>query len=104
MIYVLIHVLVDFCMKLVYYVLLGVDIHVCIDVRINVSYIYDSFVLTKLCIEENVLINYINDNNFQGFEHVTNMEGGYSSWVDSGLAGDKDQPSDELKVACKFRP
>ncbi|XP_062027205.1 protein HIGH ARSENIC CONTENT 1, mitochondrial [Rosa rugosa] len=39
-----------------------------------------------------------------GFEHVTNMEGGYSSWVDSGLAADKDKPSGELKVACKFRP
>lgn len=32
------------------------------------------------------------------------MEGGYSSWADSGLTGDKDKPSDELKVACKFRP
>ncbi|KAL6135061.1 hypothetical protein ACLB2K_067289 [Fragaria x ananassa] len=40
----------------------------------------------------------------EGFEHVTNMEGGYSSWVDNGLAGDKDKLSDELKVACKFRP
>ncbi|XP_068334497.1 protein HIGH ARSENIC CONTENT 1, mitochondrial [Pyrus communis] len=38
----------------------------------------------------------------EGFQHVTNMEGGYSSWVDSGLASDK--PSGELKVACKFLP
>ncbi|PON36231.1 Rhodanese-like domain containing protein [Parasponia andersonii] len=37
-----------------------------------------------------------------GFEHVSNMEGGYSKWVDSGLAGDK--PGEELKTACKFRP
>ncbi|KAG6748482.1 hypothetical protein POTOM_048405 [Populus tomentosa] len=37
-----------------------------------------------------------------GFEHVTNMEGGYSAWVDSGFAGDK--PADELKTFCKFRP
>uniref|UniRef100_A0A6N2MQZ1 Rhodanese domain-containing protein n=1 Tax=Salix viminalis TaxID=40686 RepID=A0A6N2MQZ1_SALVM len=37
-----------------------------------------------------------------GFEHVTNMEGGYSAWVDSGLAGDK--PAEELKTFCKFRP
>ncbi|KAL6144092.1 PREDICTED: rhodanese-like domain-containing protein 19, mitochondrial [Fragaria vesca subsp. vesca] len=40
----------------------------------------------------------------EGFEHVTNMERGYSSWVDNGHAGDKDKPSDELKIACKFRP
>lgn len=72
--------------------------------RINVSYMIHLSKLNYVRIEENVLINYINDNNFQGFEHVTNMEGGYSSWVDSGLAGDKDKPSDELKVACKFRP
>lgn len=39
---------------------------------------------------------------FQGFENVSNMEGGYSKWVDSGFAGDK--PDEELKVACKFRP
>ncbi|KAL5581635.1 hypothetical protein UlMin_014077 [Ulmus minor] len=37
-----------------------------------------------------------------GFEHISNMEGGYSKWVDSGLAGGK--PGEELKVACKFRP
>ncbi|KAJ7978606.1 Rhodanese-like domain-containing protein [Quillaja saponaria] len=36
-----------------------------------------------------------------GFEHVTNMGGGYSAWVDSGLAGDK--AAEELKTACKFR-
>lgn len=38
----------------------------------------------------------------QGFENVKNLEGGYSKWVDSGFAGDG--PTDELKVACKFRP
>ncbi|XP_008229745.1 PREDICTED: rhodanese-like domain-containing protein 19, mitochondrial isoform X2 [Prunus mume] len=38
----------------------------------------------------------------EGFQHVTNMEGGYSAWVDSGLAHDK--PTEDLKVACKFRP
>lgn len=38
----------------------------------------------------------------QGYEHVANMGGGYSAWVDSGFAGDK--PSEELKIACKFRP
>ncbi|XP_065628686.1 protein HIGH ARSENIC CONTENT 1, mitochondrial isoform X2 [Quercus suber] len=37
-----------------------------------------------------------------GYKHVTNMGGGYSAWVDSGLAGDK--PPEELKTACKFRP
>ncbi|XP_024032151.1 protein HIGH ARSENIC CONTENT 1, mitochondrial [Morus notabilis] len=37
-----------------------------------------------------------------GFEHVNSMEGGYSKWVDSGLAGDK--PAETLKTACKFRP
>ncbi|GMN27451.1 hypothetical protein TIFTF001_001663 [Ficus carica] len=37
-----------------------------------------------------------------GFEHVSNLEGGYSKWVDSGLAGDK--PGEELKTACKFHP
>ncbi|XP_038901855.1 protein HIGH ARSENIC CONTENT 1, mitochondrial [Benincasa hispida] len=36
-----------------------------------------------------------------GFEHVNNMGGGYSAWVDSGFAGDK--PPEELKTACKFR-
>lgn len=30
------------------------------------------------------------------------MGGGYSAWVDSGLASDK--PPEELKTACKFRP
>ncbi|KAB1207504.1 Rhodanese-like domain-containing protein 19, mitochondrial [Morella rubra] len=38
-----------------------------------------------------------------GYENVTNMGGGYSAWVDSGLAGD-DKPAEELKTACKFRP
>ncbi|PQM34524.1 rhodanese-like domain-containing protein 19 mitochondrial isoform X1 [Prunus yedoensis var. nudiflora] len=38
----------------------------------------------------------------EGFQHVTNMEGGYCAWVDSGLAHDK--PTEDLKVACKFRP
>ncbi|KAG6653481.1 protein HIGH ARSENIC CONTENT 1, mitochondrial [Carya illinoinensis] len=38
-----------------------------------------------------------------GYEHVTNMGGGYSAWVDSGLAGG-DKPAEELKTACKFRP
>ncbi|KAI5339978.1 PREDICTED: thiosulfate sulfurtransferase [Prunus dulcis] len=38
----------------------------------------------------------------EGFQHVTNMEGGYSAWVDSELAHDK--PTEDLKVACKFRP
>lgn len=42
------------------------------------------------------------ENCMQGFEHVNNMEGGYSRWVDSGFAGDK--PPEELKLACKFRP
>ncbi|KAL0758811.1 hypothetical protein Bca101_074961 [Brassica carinata] len=37
-----------------------------------------------------------------GYEHVANMEGGYSAWVDAGFAGDK--PAAELKTACKFRP
>ncbi|KAM6548608.1 hypothetical protein CsatB_020284 [Cannabis sativa] len=37
-----------------------------------------------------------------GYENVNNMEGGYSKWVDSGLAGDK--PGQDLKTACKFRP
>ncbi|XP_022985695.1 protein HIGH ARSENIC CONTENT 1, mitochondrial [Cucurbita maxima] len=36
-----------------------------------------------------------------GYEHVKNMGGGYSAWVDSGFAGDK--PAEELKIACKFR-
>ena len=30
------------------------------------------------------------------------MGGGYSAWVDNGLAGEK--PPEELKTACKFRP
>lgn len=38
-----------------------------------------------------------------GYESVTNMGGGYSAWVDSGLAGG-DKPPEELKTACKFRP
>ncbi|KAM3743415.1 hypothetical protein ACB098_07G143700 [Castanea mollissima] len=37
-----------------------------------------------------------------GYKDVTNMGGGYSAWVDSGLASDK--PPEELKTACKFRP
>ncbi|XP_042477399.1 protein HIGH ARSENIC CONTENT 1, mitochondrial [Macadamia integrifolia] len=37
-----------------------------------------------------------------GFMNVSNMGGGYSAWVDEGLAGDK--PADELKTSCKFRP
>ncbi|XVF23707.1 hypothetical protein REPUB_Repub13aG0062900 [Reevesia pubescens] len=37
-----------------------------------------------------------------GYEHVSNMEGGYSAWVDSGFSGDK--PAEELKTSCKFRP
>ncbi|XP_022146257.1 protein HIGH ARSENIC CONTENT 1, mitochondrial [Momordica charantia] len=36
-----------------------------------------------------------------GFEHVRNMGGGYSAWVDSGFSGNK--PPEELKIACKFR-
>ncbi|KAA0067559.1 rhodanese-like domain-containing protein 19 [Cucumis melo var. makuwa] len=36
-----------------------------------------------------------------GFEHVNNMGGGYSAWVDSGFAGEK--PPKELKIACKSR-
>ena len=31
------------------------------------------------------------------------MGGGYSAWVDSGLAGG-DKPAEELKTVCKFRP
>ncbi|KDP29630.1 hypothetical protein JCGZ_18792 [Jatropha curcas] len=38
-----------------------------------------------------------------GFEHVRNMEGGYSAWVDSGFAGEDKQP-EQLKTSCKFRP
>ncbi|OMO49812.1 hypothetical protein COLO4_38364 [Corchorus olitorius] len=38
-----------------------------------------------------------------GYEHVSNMEGGYSAWVDSGFAG-HDKPAEELKTFCKFRP
>ncbi|KAJ0010807.1 protein HIGH ARSENIC CONTENT 1, mitochondrial-like [Pistacia vera] len=37
-----------------------------------------------------------------GYENVTDMGGGYSAWVDKGLAGD--QPHEELKTTCKFRP
>ncbi|GAY37119.1 hypothetical protein CUMW_280440 [Citrus unshiu] len=29
------------------------------------------------------------------------LEGGYSAWVDEGVAGDK--PLEELKISCKFR-
>ncbi|KAK6946417.1 Rhodanese-like domain [Dillenia turbinata] len=35
-----------------------------------------------------------------GFKHVTNMEGGYSSWVDNILTSEKSAE----KCACKFRP
>ncbi|KAG2298258.1 hypothetical protein Bca52824_034730 [Brassica carinata] len=38
----------------------------------------------------------------EGYQHVANMGGGYSAWVDAGFAGDK--PPGDLKVACKFRP
>ncbi|XP_059448035.1 protein HIGH ARSENIC CONTENT 1, mitochondrial [Corylus avellana] len=38
-----------------------------------------------------------------GYARVTNMGGGYSAWVDSGLAGG-DKPAEELKPICKFRP
>ncbi|KAF8112676.1 hypothetical protein N665_0062s0028 [Sinapis alba] len=38
----------------------------------------------------------------EGYQHVANMGGGYSAWVDAGFAGDK--PLGELKIACKFRP
>lgn len=38
----------------------------------------------------------------QGYEHVANIEGGYSAWVDAGFAGDKSAA--ELKTACRFRP
>ncbi|KNA04321.1 hypothetical protein SOVF_200690, partial [Spinacia oleracea] len=34
-----------------------------------------------------------------GFEHVANIEGGYSAWVDAGFAGDNAE-----KLACKSRP
>ncbi|XP_031382901.1 protein HIGH ARSENIC CONTENT 1, mitochondrial isoform X2 [Punica granatum] len=39
-----------------------------------------------------------------GYVHARNMEGGYSKWVDSGLAEDQGKPPEELKTACKFRP
>ncbi|KAK8490946.1 hypothetical protein V6N13_031780 [Hibiscus sabdariffa] len=40
-----------------------------------------------------------------GYEHVSNMEGGYSAWVDAGLAAASgDKPAEELKTFCKFRP
>ncbi|XP_021773845.1 protein HIGH ARSENIC CONTENT 1, mitochondrial [Chenopodium quinoa] len=35
----------------------------------------------------------------EGFEHVANIEGGYSAWVDAGFAGDN-----AAKLACKYRP
>ncbi|XP_017980123.1 PREDICTED: rhodanese-like domain-containing protein 19, mitochondrial [Theobroma cacao] len=38
-----------------------------------------------------------------GYEDVSNMEGGYSGWVDSGLVG-HGKPTEELKNFCKFRP
>ncbi|WRX29036.1 hypothetical protein QQP08_021523, partial [Theobroma cacao] len=38
-----------------------------------------------------------------GYEDVSNMEGGYSGWVDSGLVG-HGKPIEELKNFCKFRP
>ncbi|KAL9841447.1 Protein HIGH ARSENIC CONTENT 1 [Arabidopsis thaliana] len=38
----------------------------------------------------------------EGYDHVANMGGGYSAWVDAGFAGDK--PPEDLKIACKFRP
>ncbi|XP_061357365.1 protein HIGH ARSENIC CONTENT 1, mitochondrial [Gastrolobium bilobum] len=37
-----------------------------------------------------------------GFKHIVNMGGGYSTWVDAGFAGN--QPAEELKTSCKFRP
>lgn len=38
----------------------------------------------------------------QGYEHIINMGGGYSGWVDAGFAGNI--PAEELKTSCKFRP
>ncbi|TYJ01281.1 hypothetical protein E1A91_A13G142800v1 [Gossypium mustelinum] len=37
-----------------------------------------------------------------GYENVSNMEGGYSAWVDAGLTSSGDKPAEELK--SKFRP
>ncbi|TYG86594.1 hypothetical protein ES288_A13G146000v1 [Gossypium darwinii] len=37
-----------------------------------------------------------------GYENVSNMEGGYSAWVDAGLTSARDKPAEELK--SKFRP
>ncbi|KAB1995171.1 hypothetical protein ES319_D13G143600v1 [Gossypium barbadense] len=39
-----------------------------------------------------------------GYENVSNMEGGYSAWVDAGLKPAGDKPAEELKTFCKFRP
>ncbi|MBA0632425.1 hypothetical protein Godav_001164, partial [Gossypium davidsonii] len=39
-----------------------------------------------------------------GYENVSNMEGGYSAWVDAGLTPAGDKPAEELKTFCKFRP
>ncbi|CAO2815593.1 unnamed protein product [Amaranthus hypochondriacus] len=38
------------------------------------------------------------DLQIEGYEHVANIEGGYSAWVDAGFAGQNAQKSD-----CKFR-
>ncbi|KAI3853245.1 hypothetical protein MKW92_019417 [Papaver armeniacum] len=38
-----------------------------------------------------------------GYANVKNMNGGYSAWVDNGLAGN-DKPAEEMKTVCKFRP
>ncbi|KAK0581637.1 hypothetical protein LWI29_016250 [Acer saccharum] len=38
-----------------------------------------------------------------GYERVKNMVGGYSAWVDNGLAG-SEKPAEEMKTSCKFRP
>ncbi|XP_057525891.1 protein HIGH ARSENIC CONTENT 1, mitochondrial-like [Amaranthus tricolor] len=35
----------------------------------------------------------------EGYEHVANIEGGYSAWVDAGFAGENAE-----KTACKFHP
>ncbi|OVA19627.1 Rhodanese-like domain [Macleaya cordata] len=39
-----------------------------------------------------------------GYVNIRNMGGGYSAWVDNGLAAGNDKPTDEMKTACKFRP
>ncbi|KAK2665560.1 hypothetical protein Ddye_004134 [Dipteronia dyeriana] len=38
-----------------------------------------------------------------GYERVKNMAGGYSAWVENGLAG-SEKPVEEMKPSCKFRP